>query len=353
VFQSFLKQHNAASWQRTVETLLPDIHEVDRAATQIWFHFFPLELAEAIAETEDLAQLVLTLRLEGNFRLAEQVDSSHWFLYGHRYWPQVKAAIIARAESSAAPSSLELRALVKEIGKDVLRRVLESKARPTPDESLVLGIAAVGLMTVQQVGLAAFRAGSGAVQPPQGVLAKSPDQIVAARKKNDSQGIAGLFRGIRAQYTATFDERRNDARFTVINQQQLTTASANDTRDYSGRGPAEAGHYLGTTAGHYPGTTAGRGTTEGPIPAQCRTASCGTCWVGILGGIEHLSEVDAHEKKRMKEFGYINTPEPKPLIRLACQAIASGNVTIVIPPWNGFIGKRRGFRETSATPQPR
>ena len=58
MFQSFLKQHNAAAWQHTVERLLPDIHEVDRAATQIWFHFFPLELAEAIAETDDLAQLV-------------------------------------------------------------------------------------------------------------------------------------------------------------------------------------------------------------------------------------------------------------------------------------------------------
>ena len=72
-------------------------------------------------------------------------------------------------------------------------------------------------------------------KPPQGVLAKTPEQIIAARKKNDSQGIVGIFRGIRAQYTVTFDERRHDARFTVINQQQLTTASANDTRDYSKR----------------------------------------------------------------------------------------------------------------------
>lgn len=53
----------------------------------------------------------------------------------------------------------------------------------------------------------------------------------------------------------------------------------------------------------------------------------------------------------MKEFGYILTDEPKPVIRLACQALASGNVTLVIPPWNGFIGKRRGFRETSAVAQ--
>ena len=69
MFQSFLKQHDATAWQRTVEALLPHIHDVDRRATQIWFHFFPLELADAINETADLAQLVLTLRLEGNFRL--------------------------------------------------------------------------------------------------------------------------------------------------------------------------------------------------------------------------------------------------------------------------------------------
>jgi ferredoxin len=320
LFQSFLKQHDAAAWQRTIQALLPYIHDVDRNATRIWFHFFPLELAEAIAETDDLAQLALTLRLEGNFRLADQIDSSHWFLYGHRYWPQVKAAIIERAASNAAPSSLELAAVIREIAKGSVNA----------DGSLLAGITAVGLMTLQQVGLTAFRAGI----PSQigDYVRKSPEHIVAARKKNDSQGVMGMFRGLRAQYTATFDERRPDARFTVINQQHLTTASANDKRDYS----SEL-----------------RGTVEGPIPAQCRTASCGTCWVGILGGNENLSPVEAHEKKRMKEFGYILSDEARPVIRLACQALASGNVTFVIPPWNGFIGKRKGSHETAAARQQR
>ena len=324
MFQSFLKQHDASAWKRALETLLPQIHEVDRNATQIWFHFFPLELADAITETPDLAKLALTLRLEGNFRLSAQVDSSHWFLYGHRYWPQVKAAIVARAESSAAPSSLDLATVIRDV----------ARGSAQADESLLVGITAVGLMTLQQVGLEALAnrnmhsadASEGPAKAGH-VLQMTPDQIVAARKKNDSQGLAGIFRGIRAQYSVTFDERRKDARFTVINQQHLTTASANDKRDYS----SEL-----------------RGTIEGPIPAQCRTASCGTCWVGILGGNENLSPVDPYEKKRMKEFGYILTDEPRPVIRLACQAIASGNVTIVIPPWNGFIGKRKGSRETSA-----
>jgi len=342
LFQSFLKQHDASAWKRTIDALVPHMHEVDRSATQIWFHFFPLELADAIVETTDLAQLALSLRLEGNYRLSEQVDSSHWFLYGHRYWRQVKAAIAARAESMAAPSSLELVSVIREI----------ARAAAPNEEPLVVGITAVGLMTLQQVGLEVFRgtdkgqakaegpAKAGHYVPhhvPHGVgqanyVTATPDQIAAARKKNDSQGIAGIFRGIRSQYTVTFDERRKEARFTVINQQHLTTASANDTRDYS--------REL-------------RGTIEGPIPAQCRTASCGTCWVGILGGNENLSPVDAYEQKRMKEFGYILTDEPRPVIRLACQAIASGNVTIVIPPWNGFIGKRKESRETSAAPRQR
>jgi ferredoxin len=322
LFQSFLKQHDAPAWQRAIGALLPDMHELDRSANQFWCNILPLELAEAISESDDLAQLALTLRLEGEFNLASQIDSSHWFLYGHRYWPQVKAAIVGRADSHLAPSSLELTALIREIAKE----------SGTTDESLLVGITAVGLMTLQQVGLPAFRAGSGAAQPPQGPMAKAPHHVVAARQRNDAQGLAGLFRGIRAKYTVTFDERRPDARFTLINQQHLTTASAGDRRDYS---------------------NTLRGTVEGPIPAQCRTASCGTCWVGILGGAERLSEVDGYERKRMKEFGYIDTPEPRPVIRLACQAVASGNVTLVIPPWNGFIGKRKGSRETSGAPPRR
>ena len=336
MFQAFLKQHDSAAWGRTIDTLLPHIHEVDRAAMQIWFHFFPLELADAIADTTDLAQLAVALRLEGNFRLADQVDSSHWFLYGHAYWPQVKGVIIERAESLAAPPSLDLGAVVRDVADDAVHRVADAGRRPAADMSLVLGIAAVGLMTLQQVGLEAFRADDvkGPAKAGHYLHAhnRSPEQIAAARRKSDGQGLIGMFRGIRSQYSVTFDERRRDARFTVINQQHLTTASANDTRDYSKET---------------------RGTVEGPIPAQCRTASCGTCWVGVLGGSDNLSDVDAHERKRMKEFGYIDTPEPKPVIRLACQAIATGNVTIVIPPWNGFIGKRKGSRETSAVPQPR
>jgi hypothetical protein len=59
----------------------------------------------------------------------------------------------------------------------------------------------------------------------------------------------------------------------------------------------------------------------------------------VLGGAEKLSNVAAREGKKIKEFGYIDTSEPQPVIRLACQAQANGAVSIVIPPWNGVFGK--------------
>jgi uncharacterized 2Fe-2S/4Fe-4S cluster protein (DUF4445 family) len=42
----------------------------------------------------------------------------------------------------------------------------------------------------------------------------------------------------------------------------------------------------------------------------------------------------------MKVFGYKQPDDEKPFLRLACQAKAFGNVTIVIPPWNGVFGKK-------------
>jgi ferredoxin len=311
LFEAFLKQHDRQAWAAVRSTLMPAIHEVDRNAVQIWFHFFPLPLAEALRTSADPSQLARDLRLEGNWELAGQHDTSHWFLYGHRYWPRVKAAIVARAESSTPPASLDLAAIIRHIASEVA-------SAERIDESLVIGIAAVGLMTLQQTGLPVFRASGGSAGLPDAFAKKSPAQLLAARRKDDSQGLLGMFRGLKARYSVTFDERRNDGRFPLIFQQHLTTASANDVRPY-------------------PSTP--RRCHEGPIPIQCRTASCGTCWVGVLAGGDKLSEVDELEARRMKEFGYISTAEPRPVIRLACMALGSGNVSIVIPTWNGFLGK--------------
>ena len=310
LFEAFLNRHDDNAWRDIVHTLMPSIHEVDRTATEIWFYFFPLALLRALQQPEDPGQLARKLSLAGTYLLKDQIDSSHEFLYGHRYWPEVKAAVSELAASTNAPTSLNLATQIRGVSENVASRL-------KLDPALVTGITAVAFMTLQQVGAAAFKSAAGTVrkQPD-----KSPEQILKDRARDDKQPLLSSLFNPDKIFSITFDERDPAAKFKLINTQHLTTAAAKDKREYRSRDPR-------CVAG------------EGPIPIECRSAACGTCWVGVLAGSEKLSEVAALEWRKITEFGYIDTEEPRPLIRLACQAQAYGNVTIVIPPWNGVFGK--------------
>ena len=311
--ETFLNTHDDAAWRATLASLLPSIHEVDRAATQIWFHFFPLALLRAFEAAEDPEGLARELLMQGRWYLKDQVDSSHTFLYGHRFWPETKRAVARLAEGGGARPGGALEEAVREAARAVAaeRRV---------DESLTTGIAAVGLMTLQQVGLAEFRKTPGEVLIDRRHLKRTPEEVLRERARDDSQGLFGFLRTADRQWTVVWDENADDRRFRAVNMQEVASGAATDKRPWHERDPRCT-------------------VNEGPIPVQCRSASCGTCWVGVLGGAEKLTETDWRERKMMPLFGYIETDEPRPLIRLSCQARATGAVSIVIPPWNGYFGK--------------
>src|SRR5207237_7642015 len=107
-FEIFLNQHDEEAWSATLATLQRSIHEVDRNATQIWFAFYPLPLYRALEHADDREKLAAQLLLLGDYELKNQIDTSHRFLYGHRFWPQVKKAVAAHADSfsESAQSSL-------------------------------------------------------------------------------------------------------------------------------------------------------------------------------------------------------------------------------------------------------
>ena len=309
-FEAFLNQQTEESWNATLATLLRSIHEVDRNATQIWFAFYPLSLHRALPDAPDRDKLARELLLQGDYELQSHIDSSHHFLYGHRFWPQVKRAVERHTEGTDVSGKLadQILAVASEVAKEVKK-----------DESLLIGITAVGFMTVQQAGLEAFKAAKGQIVIDARHAKKTPEQILRERAKDDSQGMLGFLKTVNKQWTVTWDENDNGARYKLREGQDLAWGAAEDqTRDWRAIDPRRI---------------------EGPIPVECRSASCGTCWVGVLGGAEKLSDVAAREGKKIKEFGYIDTAEPRPLVRLACQAQASGAVSIVIPPWNGQFGK--------------
>ena len=309
-FETFLERQDEESWSATLTTLLRSIHEVDRNATQIWFSFYPLSLFIALERAEDPEKLAQQLLMQGNYYLKDQVDSSHTFLYGHRYWPEVKSAVQKHAREFSGNDSLS---------DQILSVAQKVAAEGKVDQSLAIGITAVAFMTIRQAGLAAFEAAPGKMLIDQKHARKSPAQVLRERAVDDSQGLFAFLKTVDKKWTITYDENDDRAKYRMNHVQDLAWGAADDrSRNWRDLDPRRI---------------------EGPIPVECRSASCGTCWVGVLGGAEKLSDVATREGKKIKEFGYIDTSEAKPLIRLACQAQALGAVSIVIPPWNGVFGK--------------
>jgi len=328
-FESVLNKHDEEGWLAAVTTLLRSIHEVDKTATQIWFSFYPLGLFIALQQAANPEKLARELLLQGDYYLKNQIDSSHKFIYGHRYWPDVKKAVEQYAETwnrlqsvSNAPQpqaqDISLADQILEVSQGVASSL-------KLDPSLLVGITAVAFMTVRQTGLEAFKAAPGKVLIDVKHAKKSPQQVLGARAKDDSQGLFGFLKTIDKKWTVNHDENDDSANYKLNDAQDLAWgAEADRSRDWRSIDPRRV---------------------EGPIPVECRSASCGTCWVGVIGGAEKLSDVAVREGKQIKAFGYIDTTESKPLIRLACQAKAHGAVSVVIPPWNGVFGKYLGKAE--------
>jgi ferredoxin len=309
--QSYLSKFNETDWLNALDELLPCIHEVDRNAVQIWFRFYPLSLYRFIAEGNDRKETLRKLALQGDFELAGQIDTSHHFLYGHRYWKTTRCKIEKLAEEFSGEPALV------DIIKDLAMRIAK---KHKVERNLTNAIAAVGLATLNQVGTDAFAASPGDVPEPTGLMKKSPDTIVAERAKDDSQGLFGFLKTVNKKFSVSFTGCHTSGKFPIINEEEIATASQQDrSRDWQAEDPR---------------------CWEGPVPIECTAASCGTCWIGVLGGQEKLIEVGRRERRQMKVFGYNQPDDEKPFLRLACQARVQGNVTLVIPPWNGVFGKK-------------
>lgn len=311
-FEDFLNTFDEQAWLEAVGKLLPEIHEVDRNAMQIWFRFYPLSLFRYLENAGDKDATIHGMAIQGGYELKDQIDSSHSFLYGHRYWKEVKDAIAERAENFASDDA-DLTSEIKAIAVSVAAKV---KA----NASLLTGITAIGLMTLVQTGLDVFKSSAGKGTLSGSFWRSTPAQIVAQRAKDDSQGLFGFLKTVDKKYSIVWDETQSNAKFGIINDEEIATAAARDqSRDWK---------------------SGDQRCLEGVIPVECRSASCGTCWIGVLGGQEKLSDVARRERRQMKVFGYNQPDDARPFMRLACQAKAEGNATIVIPPWNGVFGKK-------------
>jgi ferredoxin/predicted Rdx family selenoprotein len=312
-FVAFLEKHNQEMWNETLARLLPSTHEVDRMATRIWFAFWPLELNEALRDSLGSEEMARIMDLEGQWHLEKQLDASVGFLYGAKYWPSVKKAVLSHAERSEQPDGSSLGEQIR----DVARKVAEQEG---VEESVIVGITAVAFMMLQQVGMDELM--KVADRPAEGgMYRRSADDVARRRKRKKEGGFIARLQGAGRTYKIVWDEKNRKA-FKARHGEDLASAGARvdgDFRSMDYRRP------------------------QGPVPVECRIGSCGYCWVGVVEGKENLSELTDHEKKRLQYFGYDQVSDPgdsRPPVRLSCQVQCQGDVTIVIPPWNGELKRR-------------
>ena len=218
--ETYLGKFSESEWLAAVDELLPSVHEVDRNAVQIWFRFFPLSLFRYLQSAEDRDAAVLEFAMLGNFDLSEQIDTSHHFLFGHRLWKVVKAAVEAEAAVfETAPASLA----------EEIRQIAEMIAEKIKvDVSLVVGITAVAMMTLNQAGLEAFKNAAGEIEKPQGLMARKPDQIVRERAKDDSQGLLGFLKTVNKTFSVNYTGENAEGKFQVLDNEEIASAAARD-----------------------------------------------------------------------------------------------------------------------------
>ena len=153
---------------------------------------------------EDKEKAVQKFVMQGDYELKDQIDSSHEFLYGHRFWKEVKAAIENHAENFSN-ENIDLADEIREIAKSAADKLKK-------DITLLIGITAVGLMTLRQVGWEDFKNAKGEVAKPKGVLNNSPEKIIAERAKDDSQGLLGFLKTVNQQYSVVYDETKTECK---------------------------------------------------------------------------------------------------------------------------------------------
>ena len=312
-FCDFLADHKQNIWDRIVAQLTPLMDPVDQTATRIWFSFWPLRLSQALREWEDPAQAAKDPELDGNFRLEGQLTQSVRFLFGSRCWPAVKEAVLDDTREGKKPDEVPLKQHILSVAE----KLADTEKVPS---SVLLGITAVAFMALRQTGMEAFAEASDFSRKGSSVPL-TLEEVWKRRNQKPRRSWLHRLAGKPVEHTVTFDERKAGSTFQALPGQDLSMASAREEEH-----PAEDPRCI-----------------AGPIPAQCRSGACGYCWVGVLHGRENLSGISEFERKRLNYFGYASSTsheESHPVIRLACQSKCYGNVSVVIPPWNGQLNER-------------
>ena len=307
-FEEYLGKQNEQVWVETLNLIYSDIHQVDRDATQIWFSFWPLKLAQVLDKEKTLEDTFKKFQLDGNPQLREQIDDSVKYLFGARFWVPVKKAVLTYSKENVDPKGMSLDQHILKLSREIGNQL-------SVESGLLTGIVAISLMILKQVGFLSLRVVADQLIPINNV--KSLHKVLKSREVNG--GLRNILGWKSKMHQVIFDEGKRTSVFEAADGQDLSMASNGDKRDFLSQDSRKI---------------------AGPVPAQCRSGACGYCWIGVLAGQNNLSKVTEFEKGRLEYFGYSSPGDDikeHPVIRLACQSKCYGKVSITVPPWNGVL----------------
>lgn len=152
--------------------LLPKIHPVDRG--------------------------VLPLLLDPRF-----TGAARRVLYGVRYWPRVKAAVLATAaQATGMPST------------DFVGRVIQAADAATRtsrvDADLLLGITIAAIDMYDRVGHEAFVNTSAEPNLSSAAMLETPTMVLRRRGRNNSEGVFSALPGVRRRWSVTREPNPED-----------------------------------------------------------------------------------------------------------------------------------------------
>jgi hypothetical protein len=151
----------------SLEVLLPAVHPVDREVLSLWMH-------PALAEP------------------ARRV------LYGYRYWPRMKAAVLSTAHADLP----------------FVDRVMHAADAATRtarvDADLLIGITAAAMEMCDRLGREVFAAGPSEPALSESALLETPTMILRRRARNRPEGILGALPGVQPRWCVTREPDPND-----------------------------------------------------------------------------------------------------------------------------------------------
>jgi hypothetical protein len=120
-------------------------------------------------------------------------------LYGARYWPRVKAAVLST--TSLDPHFVDRVIAAADAATRTVR----------VDADLLIGITAAALEMYDRLGREAFASGSRDIDLPSAVVLETPTMVLRRRAHNNPEGILSALPGVRRRWSVTREPDPDDS----------------------------------------------------------------------------------------------------------------------------------------------